>query len=67
MNILSRARTAMRQHVENHPDAVPLAASAVRVATMVIQGTVGAGRPAVVCICAAINLTVDYLAVRLTR
>jgi len=66
-NILSRARSTMRGLVANHPDAIPLAASAVRFATMVAEGTIGAGRPAIISACAAINLTVDYLVQRLSR
>jgi hypothetical protein len=66
-NILSRACTAMRGVVANHPDAVQLTASTVRFATMVIEGTIGTGRPAVVGVCAAVNLAVDYLSLRRTR
>jgi len=57
----------MRGVVANHPDAVQLAASTVRFATMVVEGTIGTGRPAVVGVCAAVNLAVDYLSLRLTR
>jgi len=66
-NILSRARIAIAKIVENHPDAVPMAASAVRCIMTVTQGTIGIGRPDVVGVCAAISLTVDYLALRLTQ
>jgi hypothetical protein len=66
-NILSHARTAMRRVVADHPDAVSLAASTVRCATMVVEGAVGTRHPAVVGVCAAINLTVDYLELRLAR
>jgi hypothetical protein len=57
----------MRGVVADHPDTVSLAASAVRFGTMVVGGTVGTGHPAAVGVCAAINLTVDYLELRLTH
>jgi hypothetical protein len=66
-NILARARTVLREYAANHPQAISLGASAIRFATMMIQGTESAGRPAVVGVCVAINLTVDYLERHLTR
>ncbi|MGO9079301.1 MAG: hypothetical protein ACLQDY_09705 [Streptosporangiaceae bacterium] len=66
-NILSCARTAISTVGANHPDAVQLAAAAVRFVMMVAEGTIGTGHPAVVGVCAAVSLAVDYLALRLTR
>lgn len=66
-NILARARTVLREYAANHSQAISLAASAVRFTMMMIQGTAGAGRPAVVGICAAVNLATDYLERHLTR
>jgi hypothetical protein len=66
-NILSRARTTMLEFVASHPHEISLTALAVRFATTLVVGTVGGGRPAIVGVCAAISLTVDYVALRLTR
>jgi hypothetical protein len=66
-NILSRARTAMLEFVASHPHEILLAALAVRFATTLVVGTVGGGHPVVVGVCAAIGLTVDYVALRVTR
>jgi hypothetical protein len=66
-NILSRARTAMLEFVASHPHEIPLVSLAVRFVTTSVVGTVGGGHPAVVGVCAAITLTVDYVALRLNR
>jgi hypothetical protein len=66
-NILARARTILREYAADHPQAVSLGASAIRFATMMIQGTAGAGRPVIVGVCVAINLAVDYMERHLIR
>jgi hypothetical protein len=67
MKILSSARTAVREFCKKHAQAICLVAPSVHFATTMTAGTAGAGHPAVIGICATINLAIDYVALHLTR